>query len=96
MQILHAIIGCFNQSVVASIHSHAQLYNVFLSYAKKYPELGMTMEEFKAFVVTECQVSTFLENVDQMIVYMHCCMHNPRKYRAIEQICGHVWQVLSI
>ena len=34
-----------------------QLFHLFRKYAKKYPRLGMTPEEVKDFLITECYVS---------------------------------------
>ena len=33
-----------------------QLYQLFKEYAKKYPSLGMTRDEFKDFLINECCV----------------------------------------
>ena len=34
-----------------------QLFRLFRKYAKRYPQLGMTPEELKEFLINECYVS---------------------------------------
>ena len=45
-----------------------QLHRLFRKYAKKYPRLGMTPEELKSFLISECYVS---RETMKLHVHMH-------------------------
>ena len=42
-----------------------QLYTIFRSYAKKYPKLGLTPDEFRNLLINECYVSLIIETQQQ-------------------------------
>ena len=56
---------------------YLQLFRLFRKYAKKHPQLGMTPEELKEFLITKCYVS---HEIAEGISLLCACHFRPKLY----------------
>lgn len=51
---------------------HHQLFKLYKGYAKSYPKLGMTVEEFKRFLIEHQHVRIYISYINVQIVLANC------------------------